>query len=280
MIFKKENTELMEVKIRIKLNENLYVKDPEESKLGQNIVSNSIILINKIGFDKFTIRKLAVSIDSNEPSIYRYFENKQQLLKYLISWYWSWIEYRISMLIQNISDPVEKLRKVINALANSVVYDPIFAHIDETSLAHIVIKNSDINYIAEQVQEGEKDYVFHSYNSLCTKISNIVKEVNPDFPNPKAIAISMIRMTHEQIFFTKYYPKITDIKASDTDLTEIINYVERVIFSTILLSTNKPGKNKGKVEQIKKLKSFINLIHVNLAVLVQPLTSFTLWPEL
>jgi len=79
----------------IVINEKLYVKNPETSDLGKKIIEQSIILIDEIGFDAFTFKKLGEKIKSNESSIYRYFENKHKLLLYLSSWYWSWMEYKL-----------------------------------------------------------------------------------------------------------------------------------------------------------------------------------------
>ena len=81
--------------LQIKVNDKTYLKDPETSDLGKRIVEHSIILINEIGFEAFTFRKLGLKINSNESSIYRYFENKHKLLLYLTSWYWAWIENQI-----------------------------------------------------------------------------------------------------------------------------------------------------------------------------------------
>ena len=78
--------------IKIQVNSKIYVKDPETSVLGKKIIEQSIILIDEIGFDDFTFKKLGEKIGSNESSIYRYFENKHKLLVYLSSWYWSWME--------------------------------------------------------------------------------------------------------------------------------------------------------------------------------------------
>ena len=65
--------------IKIQINEKLYVKDPETSALGKKIIQESIVLIDNIGFDNFTFKKLGEKIGSNESSIYRYFENTHKL---------------------------------------------------------------------------------------------------------------------------------------------------------------------------------------------------------
>ena len=44
--------------LKITINDNIFLKDPESSSLGKRIVENSILLIDEIGFDAFTFKKL------------------------------------------------------------------------------------------------------------------------------------------------------------------------------------------------------------------------------
>ena len=81
--------------VNIIVSDKIFIKNPESSDLGRKIISGSIDLIDEIGFECFTFRKLAQKIESTEASVYRYFENKQRLLLYLSCWYWSWMEYRL-----------------------------------------------------------------------------------------------------------------------------------------------------------------------------------------
>ena len=99
--------------ITITVNDKLYVKNPETSALGKKIIENSILLIDEIGFENFTFKKLGEIIGSNESSIYRYFESKHKLLLYLSSWYWGWMEYKLVFASSNISDKNEKLNRAI-----------------------------------------------------------------------------------------------------------------------------------------------------------------------
>ncbi|MEM8909339.1 MAG: TetR family transcriptional regulator, partial [Bacteroidota bacterium] len=69
----------MAVGIKISLNERLYLRDPQETALGQKIIKHSILLIDEIGFEAFNFKKLAQQMDSTEASVYRYFENKHHL---------------------------------------------------------------------------------------------------------------------------------------------------------------------------------------------------------
>jgi AcrR family transcriptional regulator len=66
----------MELQVQLKMNEKLFVRNPEQTMLGRKIIQRSIQLIQENGFESFTFKKLAEEIGSTEASIYRYFENK------------------------------------------------------------------------------------------------------------------------------------------------------------------------------------------------------------
>ena len=104
----------------LQVNNRVYIKNPESSALGLKIVEASINLIDKVGFEAFTFRKLGLEIHSNEASIYRYFESKYKLLMYLISWYWSWMGQRIDFGLANILAPEERLEKAIKLLTEDI----------------------------------------------------------------------------------------------------------------------------------------------------------------
>ena len=125
--------------IKFDINNSLYNKDPQETSLGKRIIQHSIILINDIGFESFTFRKLASEIGSAEKSIYRYFENKHLLLLFLTSWYWEWVHYLISINLKNIEDPNVKLVKVINNLVRATSENPTNKYINENILHRVVI---------------------------------------------------------------------------------------------------------------------------------------------
>ncbi|MFZ7146229.1 MAG: TetR/AcrR family transcriptional regulator [Bacteroidota bacterium] len=120
------------------MNHNLFLRDPEETELGREIIKNSIILIHKTGFESFTFKKLAEKIGTTEAGIYRYFENKHRLLIYIVSWYWSWLEFKVMVHTNNIESPEIKLKKIIKILATDVKDELETKHIDEQLLHQIV----------------------------------------------------------------------------------------------------------------------------------------------
>ena len=55
--------------LQIKIRSSLFSKDPESSDLGRDIISKSIEMINLLGFESFTFKKLGAAIGSNESSV-------------------------------------------------------------------------------------------------------------------------------------------------------------------------------------------------------------------
>ena len=154
----------MDIQLKINMNDKLFIRDPEQSELGKNIILHSIQLIHKNGFEAFTFKKLAVDIGTTEAGIYRYFENKHRLLIYLTAWYWSWLNYQVTFQTNNIKDPVIKIKQVIKLLATTVEDDNNSLYVDESILHQIIIT------------EGTKAYLPNGYPRI-TKITclNLIK---------------------------------------------------------------------------------------------------------
>ena len=191
--------------LQLNLNESLYLRDPQSSELGKKIIHESIYLIDEIGFEAFTFKKLSIKINSTEASIYRYFENKHRLLLYLIAWYWSYIEYKISFETHNIENPVKKLEIAIQTVTSRRIDDDTFAGLSEEALQRIVIAESDKTYLTKNVDEDNKDGVFRGYKSLCETIASYVLEINPDYPFANSLISTCLEAAHQQIFFCQSF---------------------------------------------------------------------------
>lgn len=216
-----------------KENKTLYLKDPESTKLGKRILNHSILLIDKYGFENFNFKKLAISINSTEASIYRYFENKHKLLFYLISWYWSWIKSNIENRLLNIKNPDEKLRVIIHVISNSGIDDPKTPYINEGVLSRIVIAEGIKSYTTKSVEKDYEEGLFYAYKQLCELIALIISEVNPKYKYPKALTITLIRSAHKQIFFSLHLPDFTDIKIQEDNVLDLENFLNEFIFSLL-----------------------------------------------
>ncbi|WP_335965935.1 TetR/AcrR family transcriptional regulator [Galbibacter sp. PAP.153] len=204
--------------LRFTINDKLYLKDPESSELGRKILKYSIILIDQIGFESFTFKRLGQCIGSNESSVYRYFENKHKLLLYLSSWYWSWIEYRMLFSIQNIADPLQKLHRVIEVVAAEVKDDETTAYIDEAILNRIIISEYSKTFLTKEVDKENKDGFFLVYKRINLLLADIISEVKPDYPYSKTLASSIVVGTINQHFFKQHFKAITDFSGHDGEV--------------------------------------------------------------
>jgi len=231
------------IKIQMKLNEKLYLRDPQATKLGKRIIQHSILLIDEIGLEDFTFKKLAKRIKSTEASIYRYFENKHVLLVYLLCWYWEWMKYQIDYNIMNINDPREKLRRAIRSIVHTSVRNTSIDFVDEDVLHRIVVAESTKGYHTKQVDAENKDGFFLTYKSLAKKIADIILEINPGHPYPRAVASTLLEMANNHIYFALHLPSLTDIQVKNENLSEVEELLEYFAFSLV----NEPNAvTKGK----------------------------------
>jgi len=220
--------------LQLMMNENLFLRDPQDTDLGRKIIQESIAMIDELGFEKFTFKKLAMKIDSTEASIYRYFENKHRLLVYLIAWYWNWVEYRIDFGTQNIDSPERKLEIALTIVGEKKVKDPFFPNINEEALYRIVIAESDKTYLTKQVDEDNKEGLFRGYKSLCTKIADYIMEINPDFKYPHSIISTALLTAHQQLFYAVHLPSLTDLKKDEGDLhVQVQDFLIEFVFNSI-----------------------------------------------
>ncbi|TRO67513.1 TetR/AcrR family transcriptional regulator [Christiangramia sabulilitoris] len=196
--------------IRIGVNEKIFLKDPETTALGKRIVENSILLIDEIGFESFTFKKLGASINSNESSIYRYFENKHKLLVYLTSWYWGWKEYQLVFATNSISKPEEKLLKAVEIVTQTVEKDESFSHINEIMLNRIIINEASKSYLTKEVDVENKDGYFAVYKRLVNRIKDMITESAQDYPFAFSLASMIVDGALHQHFLKDHFKSITD----------------------------------------------------------------------
>lgn len=222
----------MELKLQIKMNEKLFVRNPEQTELGRKIIQFSIKLIQENGFESFTFKKLAEEIGSTEAGIYRYFENKHRLLIYLTAWYWSWLEFRVKFHLNNIKDPAIKLKKLIQLLAANVLDDDSTNYVNESLLHQIIIAEGSKAYLTKHVSEDNKDRLFKPYKDLCSLISGIIIEYNSHYKHPRSLASTIIEMAHLQVFFMHNLPSLTDCGDSKSEQL-IVDFIEDLVFSSI-----------------------------------------------
>lgn len=222
----------MQLQIQIKMNEALFLRNPESSALGKNILKHSVQLIYKMGFEAFTFKKLAEDIGTTEAGIYRYFENKHKLLVYLTAWYWGWLEFQISFHTNNIKDPAARLKKVIKILGTAVGGDEQNSYINENLLHRIIIAEGSKAYLTKQVGQDNKQQFFKPYKDLCAVVGNMITACSPKYKYPKSLASTIIEMAHFQNFFMNNLPSLTDF-GKNKEESEIISFLNDLVFTSL-----------------------------------------------
>lgn len=198
-------------KITLAVCPKTFKKDPVSSELGERILKGSIDLIDEIGFEDFTFKKLGAKIKSTEASIYRYFESKYHLVSYLVSWYWSWMEYKLIYRLANIDSSEEKLKRSIKVITEKIEQDSNFLFIDEVKLFRIVVNESSKVYMNKKVDETNQLGFFGDFKRFVELVSEVVLECNPMFKYPHMLVSTIIEGVHHQYFFAEHLPRLTDV---------------------------------------------------------------------
>ncbi len=219
-----------QLQIQITINASLYIKNPESTDLGRKIVSESIELVEEIGFESFTFKKLGARIGSNESSIYRYFESKHALLVYLISWYWSWVEYRLIFSTTNVVDAETKLQSALKLITQNTTQDGSVSFVNEVKLHRIIIAESSKAYHTKDIdKENEKGY-YKTYKRVVQRISDMVLEVNCSYEFPHMLISTVIEGAHHQRYFAEHLPSLTNVKKGQSTIE---NFYKDLVFKAI-----------------------------------------------
>lgn len=196
--------------LKINVNPCLYIKDPESSDLGQSIISQSIELIKELGIEKFNFKKLGNAIQSNESSIYRYFENKYKLLQYLSALYWGILEYRLVIETNAVENPSKKLLKAIKILTLRPQNIAYYSNVNQLKLRDIVISEFTKSYHHKHVDSDNDDGNFKNYKRLVLRLVEMIEEAKPEYKYPKSLACQIVEGALQQYFMQRHFTTLVD----------------------------------------------------------------------
>ncbi|MFM7023175.1 MAG: TetR/AcrR family transcriptional regulator [Flavobacteriales bacterium] len=222
----------MQLSIRIVINEKLFLKNPEDSAIGKNIVNEGLRLINDLGFEEFTFKKLAKEIGTTEATVYRYFENKHRLLVYLVNWYWTFLDYKVLFQINNISSPKDRLKKVIESLVFPMDESNNYTFINEQRAFELYMKEGSKAYLTRHVSTDNKDQFFKPYKDLCNRISVIIGDCNPKYKFSHSLSSTLLEMSHTQKYFAMNLPSLADLRKEEMD-KDLVKFLQEMLFNTI-----------------------------------------------
>lgn len=179
--------------VQPKVEAHCFIKNPESSALGRNMVHHGIGLIDELGFDAFTFKKLGERIQSNESSIYRYFESKHQFLQYIAQHYWAWLEYRLVFETHNLAQPKHKLLQAIRLVTQEVEDDAHTQHINERLLHRVMVK--EFGKIWTQFNSGAKP---SALTRIMERLTEMIEQAAPHYAFASALATLLIEGGHFQ----------------------------------------------------------------------------------
>lgn len=194
-------------RFQIPVLEEIALRNPQATQLGQRIIEGSILLINELGFEQFTFKKLALSVGTTEASVYRYFSSKQKLLLYLINWYWGRLECRLLLQTQG-GNPKERLVKALELLL--VPQPTSLSFTNEKRLQRIVIHEASKVFLTKAV-DADHQTGFHSiYLQIVHYISDLVRAYQPKCKYPEMLVTTLLEGSLQQRFFGQHLPEVTN----------------------------------------------------------------------
>jgi len=214
---------------KITIPEGVFIKDPETSVLGKNIITQGMELIHEMGFDGFTFKKLGTHIGSNESSIYRYFENKHKFLLYLSSWYWAWVEYNLVMETHSINDPKEKIIQAVTVLTRKIDNDSSNTPINLVLIHKIMISEFSKSFLTKSVDQENEQGLFVAYKRVHSRLQGFIKVANPSYNFSASLANTILAGVLQQYYYKDHFPSLTDC----SDINEPCNYYINLIYKTL-----------------------------------------------
>jgi AcrR family transcriptional regulator len=216
-------------RIRVEVSPNLYLKDPFSSDLGVSIVREGTQMIQEVGMEQFTFKKLAQKIGSTEAAIYRYFDNKHKLLLYLSAWYWAWMEHNLVFATANLKDPEERLRVAIRLMVDGPIYREN-EFLDPNQLRGLVVNESIKGYLTKLVDFEHESGMFTQVYKFGERISHIIKEINPSYCFPKTLVSTVMESSLLQSFNAQHLPGMTEVKSEGS---ERYQFFHQLVFKVI-----------------------------------------------
>ena len=204
----------MAIQVHIAPAAALFLRDPQGTTLGRTLLARSIALLDDLGLEDFTFRKLAVAAGCTEASVYRYFSSKHQLLNYLVAWYWDWVHHLIARAAGEASaEPRARLQAAVSALTHPVIPNPAVPYIDERLLHRVVVTEGTKTYHVKRVEARNESGAYLPYKDLVATLAALISEVEPSFPYPRALATSLFETAHSHLYYAEHLPRLTDLDA-------------------------------------------------------------------
>lgn len=127
-----------------------------------------------------------------------------------MNWYWSYLEFQMIVQLSTLTDPAEKIKKVVDILVWEDNLEIDFGAFDHQALYYITIAEGNKTYLSKDVDENNKDMLYKPFKDLSGRIAGIFSEYNPAYKYPNTLASSVIDLSHLQYYFMHHLPRLSD----------------------------------------------------------------------
>ncbi len=203
---------------------SLHLRDPAASSVGERILSAGLGLMNEIGLEAFTFKKLAEHAECTEATIYKYFPNKHRLLQYYFQLYWMWLDTHCQQEGKSLPEPWERLEADIRSLCGLWSKDAMAAQLDPMALRELVIVEGAKSFLHRNVDEDNKLKLFQPYKDLCAHLASELKACDRHCKLPRTFATTLIEMAHSLEFAMEHLPALTEL-STDGDRKKLAKFL-------------------------------------------------------
>jgi AcrR family transcriptional regulator len=181
------------------------------SPTGGRILHEGIVLMDELGLEAFTFKKLAERIGSTEVTVYNYFANKQRLLQYYYQVYWLWLAMHCEQEGRQLKDPYERLCGDIRVLCGQWSKDHRAGQFDPLLLRKLVVNEGAKSFLHKNVDSDNELKLFKPYKDLCAHIAGEVKACAPRLRTARSFATTLVEMSHSLEFAMEHLPALTEL---------------------------------------------------------------------
>jgi AcrR family transcriptional regulator len=181
------------------------------SPMGARILEVGLELLNEIGLEAFTFKKLGDRIGCTEVTVYHYFANKQRLLQYYFQVYWLWLATHCRQEGRSVKDPWVRLQGDIRALSGIWSADALAAQFAPGALRELVINEGSKSFMHKNVDSDNKRKLFQPYKDLCGHLAMELRACAPRIRSPRSFATTLVEMAHSLEFAMRHLPALTEL---------------------------------------------------------------------
>ena len=181
------------------------------SPTGGRILHEGIVLMDELGLEAFTFKKLAERIGSTEVTVYNYFANKQRLLQYYYQVYWLWLAMHCEQEGRQLKDPYARLCGDIRVLCGLWSTAHRAGQFDPQLLRKLVVNEGAKSFLHKNVDSDNELMLFKPYKDLCGHIASEVKACAPRLRTARSFATTLVEMSHSLEFAMEHLPALTEL---------------------------------------------------------------------